>query len=174
MLVTPGRHAAAGFCSCKCAAVRQSCLSCAPTGAALAEDAQPPAAPVPSLPTPPEVVRTLSETIFSGPDADTPEAPPLKDEPQSGGNGNGGGSQKQQNGAARQQGGQQKQQDASKDEQLQKRFENEILPKIQEQLKALDQNEQPNATTIELKRQLRVRLCLTRLFGHEMRRHKRP
>lgn len=42
------------------------------------------------------------------------------------------------------------------DEQLRQRFEKEILPKIQEQLKALDKNEQPNTTTIELKRQLRV------------------
>lgn len=43
------------------------------------------------------------------------------------------------------------------DEQLRQRFQKEILPKIQEQLKGLDQNEQPNNATIELKRQLRVR-----------------
>jgi hypothetical protein len=42
------------------------------------------------------------------------------------------------------------------DEQLRQRFEKEILPKIQEQLKGLDQNEQPNSATIELKRQLRA------------------
>lgn len=42
------------------------------------------------------------------------------------------------------------------DEQLRQRFEKDILPKIKEQLKGLDQNEQPNTATIELKRQLRV------------------
>jgi hypothetical protein len=47
---------------------------------------------------------------------------------------------------------------AESDEQLRRRFEKEILPKIQEQLKGLDQNEQPNSVTIELKRQLRVGL----------------
>ena len=44
------------------------------SGAAFAEDAAPPQQSVlPQLPSPPEVVRTLSETIFSGPDLPDPE-----------------------------------------------------------------------------------------------------
>lgn len=54
---------------------------------------------------------------------------------------------------------------AEGDEQLRQRFENEIMPKIQEQLKVLDQNEQPNTVTIELKRQLRVRFKLSLSTG---------
>lgn len=61
------------------------------TGSAFAEDAQPPPSPIPQLPSPPEVVRTLSETIFSGPDVPSEQAPPLKDAQQQNGSGDGSG-----------------------------------------------------------------------------------
>lgn len=77
---------------------------------AFAEDATPPESPIPALPSPPEVVRTLSETIFPGPDVSPlEEAPPVKDAAQngSGGGGDGGGKQKPAQPAAKTQNGQQ-------------------------------------------------------------------
>ena len=62
---------------------------------------------------------------------------------------------------------------SKRDQDMEERMEKTILPKIQAQLKGLDQNPNPNSTTIELKRQLRVRgaqglwicPCATRAFS---------
>lgn len=106
-------------------------------GPALAEDAAPAQeSQLPSLPTPPEVVRNLSEQLLGSP-PDSLDAPPLKDD----GSSNGGSTERPE--------------DRERDAELQQRFEKTILPKIKGQLQALDQNENPNTTIIELKRQLR-------------------
>jgi hypothetical protein len=129
-------------------------------GTAFAAD-QPAQEPqLPQLPTPPEVVRSLSESLLGG-DGEQPaveEAPPLKDgdtattPSNGGGNGNGNGKDAAKNGKSNDK---PSAEDAKRDGELETRFKSQILPKIQEQLKGLDQNEKPNAATIELKRQLR-------------------
>lgn len=119
---------------------------------------------LPQLPSPPEIVQSLSETLLGGDspsDSPSAEAPPLKDDdsasvkPAENGNGNGKDVAKNGNGNGK---SNVSAEDAKKDQELETRFKSQILPKIQEQLKGLDQNEKPNAATIELKRQLRVGL----------------
>jgi len=117
---------------------------------------------LPQLPSPPEIVQSLSQTLLGDSPSDSPsaEAPPLKDDDSASGkpseNGNGKDAAKNGNGDGKSKGV--SAEDAIKDQELETRFKSQILPKIQEQLKGLDQNEKPNAATIELKRQLRVGL----------------
>mmetsp|Transcript_8296 Transcript_8296/g.24857 ORF Transcript_8296/g.24857 Transcript_8296/m.24857 type:complete len:270 (+) Transcript_8296:262-1071(+) len=137
-------------------------------GAAMADAQQEAQSPPVSLPTPSEVVRSLSDQLIGGPPS--LEAPPLTDSPSentsdpsqdasaqdadkaaddtskpaNGKNGKSNGKTAEQTAEA-----------AMKDAELQEKFEKEVLPKIVEQLKGLDQNEEPNDVTIELKRQLR-------------------
>lgn len=131
-------------------------------GAALAAEQPAQESVLPQLPSPPEIVQSLSQTLLGDSPSDSPsaEAPPLKDDDSASGkpseNGNGKDAAKNGNGDGKSKGV--SAEDAIKDQELETRFKSQILPKIQEQLKGLDQNEKPNAATIELKRQLRVGL----------------
>lgn len=122
------------------------------TGAALAEGEAAQAPAMPPLPSPPEAVRKLtaqfSNDILSeiAPSLTDAKESPSKEKAASSDDNNGAG---QDNNAA------QDSETLRRNEELRENFEETILPKIEKQLKELDEIEEPNDITIDLRRQLR-------------------
>lgn len=121
--------------------------------AALAESEQAKAPEMPPLPSPPEIVRKLSGVAKD--DIPSQTAPSLTDSPSDTRGTTGRVSADSKAGADKTDSDTQEDPDMKRNQELRANFEDIILPKIERQLKELDENEEPNDITIDLRRQLR-------------------
>lgn len=152
--VAAQRHHAASKVAVHLAATAFGTVLWSTAGAALAESEAVQAPQMPPLPSPSEAVRKMTGNVTNDTPSET--APSLTDStPPTSPNNAEITSADDKDGAGKNGNGAQDPEDFKRNEELRENFEDTILPKIERQLKELDDNEEPNDITIDLRRQLR-------------------